>query len=270
LDKAEAHFADSLALQDRDDVRKNLEALRAWRAKTTAEREEAERVQNRSAELQKRIQTLANEQDTLASGSQSLTDEPVSPKLFQQNYESAKRQNRLAEELTYLSQVPLDAADAHSEDWKAAFRQLPETQKTAESAAQDLTGGNIKEALAKQIQIRDLLHRLLEKQDNPKQEQQNQEQKNQDKSNQNQEKQNQEKESEGKTQTQQNQQEKPQHEQQDNQEAAATEAKEKADGEKERAERMLMQVRRKEQEADKRREQLKLLRQQADPVEKDW
>ncbi|MDR3183299.1 MAG: hypothetical protein LBT89_10370, partial [Planctomycetaceae bacterium] len=38
LDKAEAHFADSLALQDRDDVRKNLEALRAWRAKTTAER----------------------------------------------------------------------------------------------------------------------------------------------------------------------------------------------------------------------------------------
>ena len=263
LQSAEQSFAESLTLQPNDNVRQHLETLRAWRHKMTGVWEKYDREQRRNAEWQERIRQLANWEEKLTEKVRPLLEEPNSPRKFQTGYETGKEQHRLAEELERLQEIPID-----DEELADQWRQLPEIQKIANEAAKLLTQHRTDEALPKQKQVLDYLRTLLKKEENP-QNQQNQEQNQKEEQNeqgqqkeQNQQQQQRDDESEddGEQETEMNQ---PQSTPQD----GGTVQEESPE---EWAERLLMQVRRKEQAAKEARNQRLLLRSQPEPVEKDW
>jgi hypothetical protein len=270
IDRAEKHLTDSLLLQENAEVQNNLEEIRSWRARNLAEREESERVQKRNAEFQQRIQALAGEQNRLTAASEQAVQETASPKLFQENYESARSQSMLAEELSYLAQAPISGADDAAEELKTKLIQLPEMQKIAESAAQYLAENGVQKALPLQVMVRDFLQSLIKKQDNNNQQQNDQQDKNQEDK---QDNQNQQQQQNDKQQQRENKEkQEPQNDKEQQSKPSPADMKEETGGdkEKEKAERMLLQVRRKEKEAQKRREQFKIMQQQSEPVDRDW
>jgi len=269
LKSAEQSFAESLSLQPNEEIRQYLETLRAWRHNMTTAWEKYDREQQRNAELQRRIQGLADWENKLTEKVRPLLEEPDSPRKFQTGYESSREQKQFAEELTWLQEVPVE-----DEELTTKWDRLPEIQKIADEAAELLAKHRLEEALPKLQQVLDYLRSLLKQEQS--QDQQNQDQQNQDQKHNDQEKQNQEQQQA----QQQAQQPQPNEESKDNKEQEQEnnqpqEARQEGAGHKEespveKAERLLMQVRRKEQAAKELREQIKTLLMQTGPVEKDW
>jgi hypothetical protein len=260
LKSAEHSFAESLSLQPNDEIRQYLETLRAWRHNMTNTWEEYDREQQRNAELQKRIQWLADWEEKLTEKTRPLLEEPNSPRKFQTEYESSREQKQLADELTRLQEIPVD-----DEELKEKWEHLPEIQKIADEAAELLAKHRSEEALPKQQQVLDYLRSLLKQEQS--QDQQNQEQNDQEQQDQEQSEQlsqpNEEKQDEG----QGSEMNQPQDTQQDGRQKGAMQKEESPE---EKADRLLMQVRRKEQAAKELREQIKALLMQMETVEKDW
>ena len=264
LQSAEQSFTEALSLQPNEEVRRYLETLRAWRHRMINIWEEYDREQLRNAELQQRIQRLADWEEKLTEKVRPAAEVPDSPRKYQVGYEAGREQKNLTEELAMLQQVPMN-----DEELQEKWAHLPEIQKIADEAAEHLSWHRIEEALPKQQLVLDYLRSLLKQEPHQQdQEQQNQEQQNQEQNNQEQQEQNQ--------QQQQNQQQKEEGEQESamNQSSSGQReeqtAQQKEEDATEKAERLLMQVRRKEQAAEKLRELLKAWRMQAEPVEKDW
>jgi len=270
LESAEQSFTESLSLQPNEEVRQYLETLRAWRHNMTNAWEEYDREQQRNAELQQRIQWLADWEKKLTEKTHPLLEEPNSPRKFQTEYEASREQKHFSEELTHLQEIPVV-----DEEFQEKWEHLPEIQKIADEAAELLANHRSEEALPKQQQVLDYLRSLLKQEHS--QDQQNQEQDAQEQQDQNQsEKQQsqpdeepqengeQEKEQDGEQESDRNQ---PQDARQEGQREGAMQKEESPE---ERAERLLMQVRRKEQAAKELREQIKALLMQLEPVEKDW
>jgi Ca-activated chloride channel family protein len=212
--------------------------------------EEYDREQQRQNELQQQIQWLADWEEKLMENVRPMLNEPPSPLKAQSGYESAREQKKFVEELTRLEKIPV-SDDELNEQWE----RLPEYQKMAAEATELLAKHRMEEALPKQQQVLDYLRSLLKQEQN--QDSQNQEQNEQDQQN-----------SENQEQSQE------ENEQQDNKNSSAMNQQDKAmqpeESPEEKAERQLIQVRRKEQEAKERREQVRALLMQADPVAKDW
>ena len=266
LKSAEHSFDESLSLLPNNEVRQYLETLRAWRHNITNVWEEYDREQRRNAELQQRIQWLTDWEEKLTETVRPITEEPDSPRKFQTGYETGGEQKQLAEELAMLQKIQVN-----DEELEEKWKYLPEIQKIASEAAELLSRNRTEEALPKQQRVVDYLRTLLKKEQN-QQDQQNQEQNNQEQ----QEQQNQDQQQQDQNQQSQPNESKDKGEQKQemNQPQSAqqeNEAAQKRDEDaKEKAERLLLQVRRKEQAAEKRRELLKAQQMQAEPVEKDW
>ena len=257
LKSAEQAFTESLLLQPNDEVRQYLETLRAWRHNMANTWEAYDREQQRNVELQQRIRWLADWEEKLAEKVRPMLEVPNSPRKFQAGYESVKEQKRLAEELTLLQEVPLT-----DEELAEKWTQLPEIQKIANEAAELLARHRTEEALPKQQQVLDYLRTLLKQEENP------QDQQNQD-TEQNQNDQQQQQDQDQQEQNQQSQQNSESTENQP-QSTRQDEAGQHEESPEEKAERLLMQVRRKEQTAKELRDQLQALLMQAESVEKDW
>jgi hypothetical protein len=254
LKSAEQSFTESLSLQPNEKTRHNLETIRAWRYNMANIWEEHDREQLRNSELQQRIRLLADWEEKLIEKVQPMLEEPNSPRKFQAGYESGREQKKFAEELTMLPDMPDD------EELIEKWVHLPEIQRIAEEAAGLLVNHRPIEALPKQQQVLDYLRSLLKQEDN--QQDQDQEQNDQEQQEQEQE--------QGQDQQSQQQDQQPQSSEQ--QESAGAQQREEVPQETpmERAERLLMQVRRKEQTAEQQRELFRVLQMQAEAVEKDW
>jgi len=185
-----------------------------------------------------------------------MLEEPNSPRKFQVEYETGREQKKLAEELTTLQNVP-----EIDEKLKDKWELLPEMQHIADEATELLAHHRTAEALPKQQQVLDYLRSLLKQEQNQQNQNQDQEQE------QEQEQDNQEQQNREQSHDQQSQQ--SDHQPQSSQQAVDT-SQQRNEDPTERAERLLMQVRRKEQAAEQRREQIRALQMQADAVEKDW
>ena len=279
LQSAEHHFTESLSLLPTDEVRQYLETLRAWRHNRINDWEEHDREQLRNAELQQRIQWLANWEEKLLETIRPITEEPDSPLQFQTGYEMSREQKQLAEELAMLQTLPVN-----DEELQEKWKHLPEIQKIADDAAELLSKNRMEEALSNQQQVHEYLRSLLkqeQKQDNQeqddKQDQEQEQEQNQDQDQDQQQNQNQQQQENQDQQSQPNESDDNQDNNGDQEQkmnpppsTRQEEAAQKEEDAKERAERLLMQVRRKEQAAEKRREQLRTQQLQAVPVEKDW
>jgi hypothetical protein len=255
LKSAEQSFADSLSLQSNDDVRQYLETIRAWRYNMTNAWEEYDREQQRKNELMQQVQWLADWENKLIEKVRPLLEESNSPKKFQVGYESARDHNKLTEELTRLEDIPVND-DELKEKWK----HLPEIKKTAEEATELLEKHRLDEALPKQQQVLDYLRSLLMKDQNQDQQKQEQEC---DQDQQNQDQQEQSQNSDASKDGDQKEEQTSDRSQQDG-------AIQNDETSEEKAERQLIQVRRKEQAAKEMREQIRALQLQAGQVEKDW
>ena len=278
LQSAERSFAESLALLPNEDVRQYLETLRAWRHNMNNVWETYDREQLRKAELQQRIKGLADWEEKLTEKVRPMAEEPNSPRKFQTGYEAGREQKQLAEELFMLQETPLEEIPADDDEFVEKWMRLPEIRQLADETAELLSRSRMEEALPKQQQVLDYLRTLFKQKQN-QQDQQNQEQDNQEQDNQEQlGEQNQEQEQEQEQQSQPNESKDDKENKNGEQEQGLNqpqstqqeEAAQKEEDAKEKAERQLMQVRRKEQAAEKRREQLRILQMQAEPVEKDW
>ncbi|MDR0327351.1 MAG: hypothetical protein LBI05_03535 [Planctomycetaceae bacterium] len=256
LQSAERSFAESLSLQPNEGVRQNIETLRAWRYTMTNIWEEYDREQRRNAELQERIRYLADWEEKLAEKVRPLSEEPNSPRKFQAGYETGKEQKRLADELMRLQEVPI-TDDELAEKWK----RLPEIQKIAKDAAELLSNHRTEEALPKQEQVLEYLRTLLPKEENQQNQQNQNQEQNEQEQQQNQDQQSQQQESESNNGGEQ---------ESEKNEPQTSEDEQHAESPEERAERLLMQVRRKEQAAKELRDQLRALLMQTGTVEKDW
>lgn len=267
LQSAEKSFAESLTLVPNDEVRQHLENIRAWRHNQVNLWENVDREQHRKTELQQRIQWLADWEKKLIENVQPEAALPNTPRKFQVGYEKSKEQKHLAEELTLLQKEPMN-----DETLKKQWSRLPEIQKIADESAEFLSQHRLDDALPKQQQVWDFLQTLLKQnqnQQNQNQEQdKSQQQEQNDQKQQNQEPQEQPKPEESK-QEQEQKMNQPQSDPQERQ-GQAGEAEKKEEEAKSKAEQQLLQVRRKEQAADKRREQLRARQMQWEPVEKDW
>jgi cobalamin biosynthesis protein CobT len=284
LQSAEHSFAESLSLVPNEEVRQYLETLRAWWHNMNHVWEEYDREQLRSAELQQRVQWLANWEEQLMEKVRPVADEPNSPRKFQTAYEASRKQKQLAEELAMLQETPLQAIPTDDEEFVERWLRLPEIQNLADEAAELLSRNQMTEALPKQEQVLDYLRTLFKKeqdqqnqdqqdqQEQQDQDQDNQEQNNQGQQDQDQQQQNQDQQDQDQQASPDDSQENGEQEQEMNQSPSTQQESAQAEEEsaQERAERMLLQVRRKEQAAEQRREQLRALQMQAEPVEKDW
>jgi len=299
LQSAERSFAESLSVQPNHEVRQYLEMLRAWRHNMTNVWDEYDREQRRNVELHERIRWLADWEEELSEKVRPLLDEPNSPRKFQAGFEAGREQRRLAEELARLQEIEIPPID---EEQAEQWARLPEIQHIANEAAELLTRHRTKEALPKQEQVLEYLRSLLPQEENP-QDQQNQEQEqnqdqNQDHDDQEQQSQQGEQEQDQQEQQQQdqNQDQDQDHQQdQDQQQEGEQESEQESDNNdpqpserpsteprrpseseahvetpEERAERLLMQVRRKEQAAREVRDQIRALLMQSEPVDRDW
>ena len=251
LKSAEQSFTESLSLQPNEEIRRYLETLRAWRHNMMNAWEEYDWEQLRQAELQQRIQQLADWEEKLMEKIRPTLEEPDSPRKFQTEYETSRKQKQLAEELAILQKEPID-----DEELRGKWERFPEIQKMAEESAELLAKHRTEEALPKQQEVLDYLRSLLKQE--PNQEQQDQEQNEQEQQNQDQDQQPQDNE----------EQESDQNQPQSSPQEGESEQREESPEEK--AERQLMQVRRKEQAAKELREQLKTFLMQVEPVKKNW
>ena len=288
LQSAERSFAESLLVQPNDEVRQYLETLRAWRHNMTNVWEEYDREQRRYAELQERIRTLADWEEKLTGKVRPLLEEPNSPRKFQTEFEAGREQKKLAEELARLQEQDIPITD---EELAKKWARLPEIQKLANEAAELLSNHRTEEALPKQEQVLEYLRTLLPQEDNPQennsQNQQDQEQdknqeQNQDQNDQDQQRQDQQSQQDQNGQEEQEEDQQSQEEQQEQQsqqngeqesepnEPRTSESKQHTESPEDRAERLLMQVRRKEQAARELRDQLRALLLQDEPVKKGW
>ncbi|MDR0328413.1 MAG: hypothetical protein LBI05_08975 [Planctomycetaceae bacterium] len=250
IQSAEQNFSESLSLRSNTEVRRNLETLRAWRHNMANEWEEYDREQQRQKELQQQIQWLADWEEKLMGNVRPMLNEPESPRKAQSAYESAREQKKFVEELTRLEKMSIN-----DDELKEQWEHLPEIQKTAAEATELLAKHRIEEALPKQQEVLDYLRSLLKQEQN--QDSQNQEQNEQDQQNQENQEQSQEE----------NEQQNEKNSSARNQQDETTQPEESPE---EKAERQLIQVRRKEQAAKELRELVRALMMQADPVGKDW
>jgi hypothetical protein len=175
------------------------------------------------------------------------------------------------------------------ESMNLAVQYGPEIQTLAEDSSQLLTENKSEEAFPKQNKVLELLREILkplqQNQNQQNQDQQNQNQQNQNQQNQNQQNQDQQNQSQEGQQNNQKQQDQEQQQQQNQKTTQSdkqntTESKpeqqkndltsQQKNEEIEKAERMLRQVKRRQQEANEKREKLRALLLQATPVEKDW
>jgi len=268
LQSAERSFVESLTVQPNAEVRRYLETLRVWRHNTTNAWDEYDREQRRNVELQERIRWLADWEEKLTDKVRPLLEEPNSPRKFQAGFEAGREQKKLADELARLQEVPI-ADEELAEKWT----KLPEIQEIANEAAELLTRHRTEAALPKQEQVLEYLRSLLPLEES-QQDQQNQEQQeqNQDENGQEQQdQQEQEQEQNGQDQHEQDQQSQQNGEQESGaNEPQTLEGAQNTETPEERAERMLMQVRRKEQAARDLRDQLRELMMQTEFAEKDW
>jgi hypothetical protein len=183
--------------------------------------------------------------------------------------------------------------EAIRESMNLAVQYAPEIQTITEEASRLLAENQSEEALPKQNQalerLREILKPLQQNQQNQNQQQnqqqQNQQQQNQQQQNQQQQNQQQQNNQEQKQNQEQNQNQEQKKEEQEKKtdksaESNPSETKpeqqkddltsQKKDAETEKAERMLRQVKRRQQEANERREKIRALLMQTTPVEKDW
>jgi hypothetical protein len=187
--------------------------------------------------------------------------------------------------------------DAIRESMNLAVQYAPEIQTITEETARLLAENQSEEALPKQNHALERLREILKPlQQNPQNQQNQNQQQNQQQQNQQQQNQQQQNQQNQQQDGQQNNQEqKQEQEQQQNQEQKQKEQEKKTDksaesnpsktkpeqqkdnltslkndAETEKAERMLRQVKRRQQEANERREKIRALLMQAIPVEKDW
>ena len=260
LQSAEQSFVSSLSLQPSEEIRVSLETLRAWRHNMTNAWEKYDREQQRNAEVQQRIKRLADWEEKLMETTRPLLEEPNSPRKFQTEYESGREQKQLAEELKQLQEISID-----DEDLKEKWEQFPEIQKIADETAALLAKHRSEEALSRQQQILDYLRSLLKQEQS--QDQQGQDQEQSDKEKQDQE-QSQEQQSNNASNDNGKQEQDPEMSQP--QETRQEGSAQKEELPEEKAERLLLQVRRKEQAAKELREQIKTLLMQMESVEKDW
>ncbi|MDR0521361.1 MAG: hypothetical protein LBH00_05860 [Planctomycetaceae bacterium] len=270
MTSAENYFTESLSLKQNEEERKYLETVRAWRNKMTADWSAFDREQNRKKELQQQIQNLADWEEQLSEKIDRAKDEADSPRKSQNCYETGKEQKVLAEELALLQKMPPDNTEMQ-EQWK----RLPAVAQTAEEAAALLAGHQPEQALTKQREVLDYLRSLIkpqqnqqnntDQQQNQDQKQQDQDQKPQDQQQQPQDQKPQKNEPQNDHQANENRT-KPEQEKEQKQ-MAEDQHKETAE---EKAERLLKLVRRKQQQADKRREEMRAALMQNEPVNKDW
>jgi Ca-activated chloride channel family protein len=214
--------------------------------------EKYDREQLRSTELQQRIKQLADWEEKLIEKVRPTLDESDSPRKFQTGYETSREQKQLAEELAVLQKEPID-----DEELQKKWERFPEIQKMTEESTELLAKHRPEEAMPKQQAGLDFLRSLLKQEQNQNQ-QQDQEQNGQEQQDQVQKQQpqdNGEQESDN---------DRPQSAQQE------WESEQREESPEERAERQIMQVRRKEQAEKERREQIKILLMQVEPVEKNW
>ena len=258
LQSAERSFAESLTLQSNEEIRKYLETLRAWRHNMTNVWEEYDREQRRNAELQERIRWLADWEEELTERVRPLLEEPNSPRQFQASFEAGREQRQLAEELTRLQDIPI-----YDEELAEQWARLPEIQNIANEAAELLTRHRTEEALPMQEQVLDYLRSLLPQEESPQEEsppdQQSQDQE-----------QNQDDQEQNGQEPEQNQQQQDGEQESQNNESQTSESEQHVESPEERAERLLMQVRRKEQAAQEVRDQIRALLRQSEPVDRDW
>jgi hypothetical protein len=193
---------------------------------------------------------------------------------------------------------PNQPVDAIRESMNLAVQYAPEIQTITEEASRLLAENQSEEALPKQNQALERLREILKPlQQNPQNQQNQNQQQNQQQQQQNQQQQQdgQQNNQEQEQKQEKNQEQKQEQEQQQNQEqkqkeqekktdksaeSNASETKpeqqkddltsQKKDAETEKAERMLRQVKRRQQEANERREKIRALLMQTAPVEKDW
>ena len=268
LQSAERSFAESLALQPNDRVRKYLETLRAWRHNITNLWAEYDREQHRNAELQERIRWLADWEEKLTEKVRPLPEEPNSPRKFQTGYEAGKEQKQLAEELTRLQNISIT-----DEELAKKWERLPEVQKIANESAELLTRQRTSESLPKQEQVLEYLRSLLpqeESQQNQQNQDQEQNQEQKDKEQEQQDQQSQQDQDQQQNGGQGSETNDPQTSEGDSNEPQTLESEQQKESPEERAARLLTQVRRKEQAARELREQLRALLKQTETVEKDW
>jgi hypothetical protein len=148
-----------------------------------------------------------------------------------------------------------------------AIKYEPEIKNSALNAANLLSQNKRKEALPPQKNAQKLLREILNNQNqNNQQNQQNQDQKQDQNQNQDQKQNQQQNQNE---QNQQQQQQQNQTKQQENKNENNSTKNEKTKQE-EKAERLMKQAKRKQQEANKRREELQYYLSQPTPVDKDW
>jgi hypothetical protein len=272
LDSAERYYNESNGVQPSDTAKETVEQIRAWRNKTAAEWDEADRRKQRQGELFERLKGLGEHQESIRKETEQAASEPASPKTFQTCYENTKGQGNLSEEFGLLKdtlhKMPQQPATPNGADAEKALetakKNLPLIQTLTEEAAKELSANQPTNALAKQDKALELLQEILKQQE----QNQDKQQQNQDE----QQKQNGQEEKEKQDKEEQEQQDEKETQEQKKQKPEKQEEKESADEkqEKEKAERMLRQVRRKQQEANERREKVKALLMELEPVEKDW
>jgi hypothetical protein len=127
---AEKYYTESLSLQMSEMVRTNLEQIRAWKSRTLADWEAADRSQKRTEDVTQRLQWLEEWEENIKNSIRQTNETPDSPKKFQTFYESAQEQKRLTEEIAVLNND---------------FKQELEQQK--------LTGNNISEEHARATEL---------------------------------------------------------------------------------------------------------------------
>ncbi|MDR1053542.1 MAG: tetratricopeptide repeat protein [Planctomycetaceae bacterium] len=168
--------------------------------------------------------------------------------------------------------------DPQQKSMELAIKYEPEIRQLAENAATLLSQNNHADALPKQKQSQKLLREILNQQNQNDQNQQNNQEQNQNQNNQNDQNNQENKNEDNKESNDKNDQKN--NEQKNSQQPKSADQKQEenkneiTDAEKlrqtEKAERLMRQVKRKQQEANERREELKNYFLQPAPVDKDW
>lgn len=278
LESAEKYYSESFSLQKTKAVANALEQIRAWRSKITAEWDDADRQKKRQNEVMERIQGIAEEQKNVNQAVEPETQTPDSPRRFQICYEKTKEQRQIAEE-TERVKTTLDETEAPTEN-ASPFSALPQIQQLMNEAADDLSKNRPADAFPKQQKALELLQEILKQQQeqNPEQQQNDKQEENSQKTQDENKPENSENKEnkENQEQQEQNQNEQKQEPQKDEKQTAnekdggSNNEENSKEQEREKAEQRLRQVRRRQQEADERRERVKTFLMQAEPVEKDW
>ncbi|MDR1289851.1 MAG: tetratricopeptide repeat protein [Planctomycetaceae bacterium] len=164
--------------------------------------------------------------------------------------------------------------DPQQKSMELAIKYEPEIRQLAENAATLLSQNNHADALPKQKQAQKLLREILNQQNQNDQNQQNNQEQNSDQNQNNQQNQNEDNKESNDQNDQKNNEQKNSQQPKSADQKQEENKNEITDAEKlrqtEKAERLMRQVKRKQQEANERREELKNYFLQPAPVDKDW